>query len=815
MPSKVINLTFNGLVTDMGALAAPGGAMTQANNVWFPAPGIVVKRKGINRTAANLGGPIWEMIDSPMYKTGQVFASFGSTTAATGLRLTDGTSSTLLTLPNGQGVAQSSTNFFRERMALLNYTHYFTSSNGPAALIYGLTTPFFAGAPKAPGFDSARATGVLTGTGGQLADGYSTAYRVVWGYRKTLPDNTVIEVVGSPSGRTVINNISGTTGYAAGVAKNVILRVLLPKHVRTNSTAISTDFFFRVFRAGNVEYANAIPSDEMAMVYQANVTAGQIAAGYVEITDSCPEAATGAFLYTNSIVGGDNATQSIVYTPKGTPGISTANDPPPDAREVASFAGCLFYGNIRTPSRITLSLVALPTAGTDIQINGVTFTAVSGAPASASEFRVVTGGTVSQNLQATALNLVEAINANSSNTYVWAIYTGNDASPGTVGQFVVEGRTVSDDVTIVSSISSMEACFLPRVPVNGVGSLTATWQSQSNGLAISKIQQGDAVPVSNYLNVGPNSATILAMVALREALYIFTDVGLYWLRGNTPSDFSLDLLDPTFRLWGQRGVVNMGDRLYAWGREGIAEITSSGTRYIDAPIRSFVQSIEQDLGYDTGRGAPYICDYFALGYRSARRVMFFYPGANTSRGCNQALCWNAATETWSTFNTYADLSCAAVRTTDELAFHGDWNNTGADGHLFIDRNAGTLADYNDAKTDGSSAVIPSALTWHDQAPDPTTLMRWQEMSLFLSPSTFDPVFQAFPAALVLGAETEVQTTTTVTANPSTLSVRWVLPKTHALGVRFTPSVSHSTASDYFAITGVSLLYTPCSTGATK
>lgn len=852
MTSKFLQLSFQGLITAMGNLQSPTGGLATAQNMLFPAPGLAEKRKGVKRTEQSFGGPTWEVKDPgfPPVEDGSVFFQGGSG----GSGAPDYGSPEFLLYGNGVNAWSqiettkhdpSSTQLslrasphlpYRMRMAHLNGTYFFTGYDGAVRIPVGAVAPAtpylaqFGGAPKAPGFDTDRATGVLdTATPGFLLDGNTCAYRCVIGFYVNGDRNA--EVLGAPSGRSIVSNIAATPGYT-GAPANVIRRVLLPPQVRTfgfqggadrylTDENLTTDFFIRVFRSTQVDWATQIPSDELKMCLEYRLTATDITNGYVEFStagvpaypDSCPDVVRGADLYTNSQIGGDGGTTTIVGST--VVGLAAANDPPPQAWEVAEFSGSLFFGNIKRPARRVMSLVGLPANGDVLSIDGQSYTATNAFPPASGSFFIVTGGSLSENIAATANNLVECINEYTKNEAVIATYTGNNSSPGTVGQFVLEARAIPWSFALNVSSDAFGQTFLPSMLA--AETVTVDPESQTNGIAISKPRQGDAFPPTNYTSVGPSTCTILAMVPLREALFIFTDVGIYWCRSTFPS-FSFELFDPTFRLWGARGAVNVGDAIYAWGREGIAQITSGGVRHLDVPIRNLVQQIESRLGFDdVVRHTAKIADYFAIGYRTARRVMFFYPGKPDTMNCREALVWNIATETWSTwyFSGEGTKSAAAVRTLDELAFYGNWNPGSSDSWLFLDRNAGTQADYGDQDNSGAATTIESTIEWNNQAPDPTTLMRWQELTLYMSPNQVNSNLSALASSLSLQFSTEVAGPSVTGLQIISVSARQLVPRDVALGVRMGVSLNHSEFEQYFAFCGASLLYTPLSTGATK
>lgn len=844
-----MTLDMKGLILAPGQLSSPNGAMTIANNIEIPAMGLVRKRRGFTRVANGFGGPAHSIYSTKQlcdagYDFLTVMAGGASMTKGNALRIGNGVSglTTLLTPPDSASLLTPL--YRRTKVAVSLKNHYISSAIGNLRLdsTMGLA---YAGMPKAPGFDTARASGVLTGTASWLADGSYVAYRCLWGTK----DQDNVEMRGSPSGRWVVGNVAGTTGYAAATVRSVIVRLRLPYHVNTASTALTTGYFYELYRSIQT---TGTPNDEMQLVYRGQLTAADITNGYVEITDSTPEAAMGAYLYTNTQSGGDIST-GVVMAPSVANGVLAANDPPPVAGDVALWNNVMWYADIAFPQRLTFSILAVGAAGTVLKATDVitltstgtrTYTAVAGAPASASQFTVVTSGTVSANIRQTAINLCEAINADSGNTYVWAYYIGNDASPGSIGKIMLESRRLSDSYAsyVTFSLQVTTGSGIPYSPQLGSAQASQA-DSWRNGICFSKPFQADAVPPANYLRVSRNDSRILRIVPLRDYLYLFTDDGVFWVRGTTAQDFSIEPFDTTFRLAARESCVALEDAIYAWGIEGIARITPGGLDYIDLPIRNYVQNIFATRTLAQGGAAldnntSFSASAFAVAYRRNRRVLFFYPDDNSTASgafkpnCTNALVWNVETSAWTTMdNITTDASSnlvacpksfGAVRYSDELLCQVEWNSTGNDTKLYLENNTLTVSDYQEDGYDklGSPTTarpFTSTVEWTTVSPDPHALTHWQEIAVFLSPSD---VFSAYQLPASIGvyfeADREAARGSTVSSIPVVLEhVRLIVPQASAISARLGVGVTHSVAADYFSLNGMSLKYNSMDGGPVK
>lgn len=115
---------------------------------------------------------------------------------------------------------------------------------------------------------------------------------------------------------------------------------------------ITTSYFYQLYRTGVVSVSTGLtindidPGDEQQFVYEAPITAADIAAGEITITDNTPETfrESGANLYTNAITG---------------EGITQANNTPPIAQDIALFRNSTFYANTKDFHRLTLNMLSV------------------------------------------------------------------------------------------------------------------------------------------------------------------------------------------------------------------------------------------------------------------------------------------------------------------------------------------------------------------------------------------------------------------------------------------------------------------------
>jgi hypothetical protein len=653
---------FKGLVTAPGLLARPGASCLVADNVRFPAPGIMRKREGFE-IARTLGtGIVSRVVVSPALGTNYVLC-VGSATVS-GLStvflvqtLVGGATSYTYSAEDfaaGQLTAfanPSAVSFGRnvyvllERGSIVRREYNFYR--------YGLLQPY-AGMPKgtAPLVYSMNAAtfSVLT-AGTLLAANASRAYRVTWHVKTSTPASgpeESIELGGPPTARLTIRNIAGTSGYT-GAAMDVALRIPLPSLGDYANTNVTTDWFYRLWGSRIEASATASPNDEMHLIQEAFVTATDITNGYASFTDNTPD----VFLVGQSTLN-TNTTNFPPLEAGLQNGHTNADERPPAGYCIAGFASCLFVGSPIFRPEVTHRLVSLPAAGETFTVYGnlttVTLTAVAGAPAAANQFTVVTTlATTALNLEATARNIADAVSLSARTPQACYVSLGSDI-PGSI-RFTDGGGTF----WIYSSSATTRARFSPQL-----GSSTSEPgvrpTLQGNVLSFSKANRPDSFPVVNILTIGASSNIIRALLPFRERLLVFTDEGLYAVDGSTYADFVVTPVDLTAKILGPRSAVALEDKAFAWCVDGIIEYRDGAIRRISETIAPTIRNI---LELQAGDGLTFegVRAGFAAADPKHHEVHFWYAtkaqGAVGPRNWKW-LCWNTQTECWSTGSRVAD-----------------------------------------------------------------------------------------------------------------------------------------------------------------
>jgi hypothetical protein len=508
-----------------------------------------------------------------------------------------------------------------------NKNFYITTQKGIYKMQTWGSNPFLAGVP--PGLDG---TGVLAGSGtGFLLAAFQCAYQIVFGYT----DRNGNLLLGNPSERIlVVNSTAGND--------NVTLTFTVPQGLTAGT------YFYQIYRTPQTAYSvtpasNVPPGAEPQLAAQQFLTAPQVAGLSVTYTDITPDELLGAALYTNP------SQQGALQT----------NDRPPLCSDMCVFDQMMFYANCSTLQSSTVSMISVGSPNgiqlnDTVMVNGIIFTAKALQNNAAQQFKFDTSGTVSQNIDNTARNLIQCINANAATTFVYGIYlSGYNDLPGIIEFQAVGLAQPSFDVT-----SSRGSAFTPDLTT----ATTSSNDTVPNGIYVSKVAQPEAVPAVNLVFVGGGDQPIYRVLPLRDRVIVLKSDGVYVITGTTPDTLSITLLDSTIILIAVESAVLLNNSVYCMTNQGVVSITESG-----ATIQS--RAIEQDLLQLTGPQYsffPATCN--GISYESERMYILSMPINPGDTTGNQVWCYNWVTNAWTHWP--IDVSCGFVNPFDNRLYMG-------------------------------------------------------------------------------------------------------------------------------------------------
>jgi hypothetical protein len=593
----ITTLKIKGLSTNTNQYgSSPEGALAIAQNIAISKADIAESRRGFTYSFSL---PLsTDRADKLLQFQGKLIAHYGSS-----LGYCDGSAFH----PYTGSYSHPDPILAKINSAEANQNLYFTTSTGTKKLDAVTNQPMQAGVD--PGLDLKAVASA--NVSGWMPANSQVAYRVVF----ALSDANSNLVLGSPSQRALVSNVSGS------VAQDTSIQITLP-------ATITTNHIFQLYRS-NLSTLPATPDDNGQLVASRNPTSAEVAAKSLTVVDQTPDSLKGAFGY-------------YVDSQQG---ILQSNDLPPFAGDIATYRDCLFFGNIKTKNSLILNIVSVGGAngiqlGDVITIAGTAYTAATTENVSTLSFALVTTGSVSQNINDTALSLIRVVNQNATNTAVYARYlSGTSSLPGQIQFF----ERVLGGTAFTITASAHGSAYSPALPTSG-SIVIATNSKALNGLMYSKQGIPEAVPALNILYVGSASKKILRIIALRDSLCVLKEDGYYRVSGTSPANFTVDLIDSSAILVAPESAQTLNNTIMALCQQGVMKITDT-----DASIVS--ESIEDQIKpLCSGTILPSTsANAFAITYETDRKYILWVPQTSSDTSGALAFVYDIYTKTWVTW----------------------------------------------------------------------------------------------------------------------------------------------------------------------
>ncbi len=464
-------------------------------------------------------------------------------------------------------------------------------------------------------------------------------YRVLWG----IQDANQNVILGSVSSRGIVRNTDPSN------SKNVSLEITIPK-------GITTAHFYQIYRTPVFDDPFSVqdPGDEEQLVIEGNPLQADLTNGYITVLDRTPNSfqSGGANLYTNQNSG---------------EGILQNNDLPPLAQDITSFKGYTFYSNTQTLQRLNLSLLSVTQFVADTSTftisdgttsNTYTFSAAENI--TAKKIIISAAATPAQEVDETARSMVRVINRQASEI-VYAYYlSGPTDVPGLI---LLEARGLNQaPFTVVCNDAATTGVeFNPKLPSSG-STVISDNEVQPNRVYYSKFQQPEAVPIVNYIDVGPKDKQIIRIVALRDNLFIFKQDGVYRLSGQTSAQFTVYPFDFSVIIKAPDSATVLNNQVYLYSSQGVTVVTDTGAQVISRPIEDKISKllIPSYTNFSTNT--------FGVSYESDRTYYLFTVSAVTDTFPTVCHRYNTFTQSW----TESDLAkrCGVVNASNDLLYLG-------------------------------------------------------------------------------------------------------------------------------------------------
>ena len=268
------------------------------------------------------------------------------------------------------------------------------------------------------------------------------------------------------------------------------------------------------------------------------------------------------------------------------------------------------------------------------------------------------GPSSSQQLEQVAISTIDIINGDNS-AFIYGFY---QSGPETIpGKMLFEQRSTTGASFWFYTLDGIENQFNPTIGVTSTDRQTlSTNEVRPNRVYFSKYQQPEAVPLVNYFDVGPRDKRIQRIIALRDALFIFKEEGIYRVTGDV-SPFTIQDFDSSVFIRGIDSARALNNQIYALTSQGVITVTDTGVEVISRNIENiFTQITRPGYAYETAT--------FGVAYETDRAYLLFTVQNKEDTTATVCYRYNTFTKTWTSWD--MSKTCGLVKFQDDKLYLG-------------------------------------------------------------------------------------------------------------------------------------------------
>lgn len=456
-----------------------------------------------------------------------------------------------------------------------------------------------------------------------ISDITPTAGGNIWQATKYIGYAAVVRRT-EADGYVVRGAVSSKLSAYSGADKLAVVRITWP-----STAVLQANDIIELYRLPQQTSAGLLGA-EYRLAVEYKLSAANLIAGYVDITDTCLETALANYLYTNPSQKGSGKTYNM----------------PPPSSDVVTFKGATFYvatsvwhqvavripntwgGTLATTDEIAHGIGSRQTQGnftngqalftvtdaTGIKTGQIIHTTVTGL-----DNKIVTnvngniitasgpsGQTIGPGISVSFYDVIAidgvSLDAHTPEALINAL--GAAMIAGTVDTWLHTSPTIDLNTY---SVDGPMLTFMNVVPPNSFtieatnganyspplaefdsAAQTSLDEPRTNRVYFSEIDQPENVPPDNRFLIG--SGTILKLWATQDSLFAFCSDGIYRIDGDG-DDWSVKPFDPDTILLSPDAVGSMDNQIYAFTTAGLISLTDTGAvkkisaPYIDEELR--------------------------------------------------------------------------------------------------------------------------------------------------------------------------------------------------------------------------------------
>jgi len=288
----------------------------------------------------------------------------------------------------------------------------------------------------------------------------------------------------------------------------------------------------------------------------------------------------------------------------------------------------------------------------------------------------------------------------------YVLLTNTDATPliGTMSPLdgLHQVSLVVDSNNFVLNISTSTANVRGSI-LKAVDSNYSENEIKVNRVYYSKFQQPEAVPITNYFDVGATDKEILRIFPLRDSLFVFKEDGLYRISGEF-APFNVSLFDSSCILKAPDSVSVANNLVYSWTTQGIVTVTESGVQIISRVIDNQILKLAS-ANYTNFKTATW-----GVGYESDNSYTVWTVSEPSDEVASIAYRYSNLTNTWTTLT--RSNTCGIIFSSDDKMYIG----AGDTNYIEQERKNFDRTDYSNREVDtiinnnkfsGTTVILPS------------------------------------------------------------------------------------------------------------
>jgi hypothetical protein len=261
-----------------------------------------------------------------------------------------------------------------------------------------------------------------------------------------------------------------------------------------------------------------------------------------------------------------------------------------------------------------------------------------------------------------------------------AVFTTSVAHDFTVGQEVYAFVDPSTADPILAAKRVVSNIFAPSTTTFALSGYTSTSFSSfdtaivfpadvvsdnsvnPNRVYFSKIQQPEAVPLINYIDIGPKDKKIQRILALRDSLVVLKEDGVYIISGSAAPNFTVRLSDSSAITYAPDTATNLNNLIYVLTSQGVVTVSETGVGVISRNIENKIQEI-------TNAKFDYKLMSWGMASESDRCYLLWLPEKTGNDFATQAFRYNTFTRAWTRWTKPAN--CGVVNPLEDKIYLGD------------------------------------------------------------------------------------------------------------------------------------------------